>query len=200
MKKIGIFGGTFNPPHIGHVRAAESFRRALALDELLIIPDFLPPHKSLSGNASAEDRLNMCRLAFSHIDGAVISDMEIKRGGKSYTALTLNELSSPGCELYFLCGTDMFLTLEEWYHPEEIFRLANICVVRRESDESITEAIEEHRKLYVEKYGAKIILIDSETLEISSTDLRNELKNSNSANKYLSKNVNNYILEKGLYK
>lgn len=200
MKKIGIYGGTFNPPHIGHVRAAESFRQSLPLDELLIIPDFLPPHKNLSGSITPEDRLNMCRLAFSHIDGAVISDMEIKRGGKSYTALTLKELSGPERELYFLCGTDMFLTLEEWYHPEEIFRLAYICVVRRESNVSITEAIEEHRKIYVEKYGAKIILIDSETLEISSTDLRNELKNSNSANKYLSKNVNNYILEKGLYK
>lgn len=200
MKKIGIFGGTFNPPHIGHVRAAESFRRALALDELLIIPDFLPPHKSLSGNASAEDRLNMCRLAFSHIDGAVISDMEIKRGGKSYTALTLNELSSPGCELYFLCGTDMFLTLEEWYHPEEIFKLSHICVVQRTENPKTASDIENHRNIYIKKYGAKIHLIDSHILEISSSELRDKLANEDSAEKYIPKSVIEYITKKGLYK
>ena len=199
MRKIGIFGGTFNPPHLGHVKAAESFNSTLPLDELLIIPDFLPPHKSLSGNVSAEDRLNMCRLAFSHISGVTVSDMEIKRGGKSYTAITLNELANPECELYFLCGTDMFLTLEEWYHPEEIFRLANICVVRRESDSLLTSAIEECREKYIEKYGAKIFLIDSEVLEISSTDLREALSNKDSALEYISKSVIDYIFEKGLY-
>ena len=80
--KVAIYGGTFNPPHIGHIKAAESMSRIIQPDTFLIIPDFLPPHKSFDGMVSADDRLNMCKLAFSHIDNVDVSDIEIKRGGK----------------------------------------------------------------------------------------------------------------------
>ena len=99
-KSIGIFGGTFNPPHVAHVAAAEAFSRRIDPDTLMIIPDFLPPHKTFAGTVTPEQRLDMCRLAFSHIKNVQISDMEIARGGKSYTANTLTELSKTGDELY----------------------------------------------------------------------------------------------------
>ncbi|MBE6645636.1 MAG: nicotinate (nicotinamide) nucleotide adenylyltransferase [Ruminococcaceae bacterium] len=200
-KRIGIYGGTFSPPHIGHVGAAESFSRAISPDELLIMPDFLPPHKQYDGEVTAEDRLEMSKLAFGHIENAFISDMEIKRGGKSFTSVTLEELTSPNSELYFLCGTDMFVTLEEWYRAPLIFKLAVICYVRRESDaeyDSITERLE---KEYKEKYGARIIRIDSQVREISSTELRGALQSgSESARELLPEPVYDFIKERGLYR
>ena len=98
--RLGIYGGTFSPPHKGHVEAAEAFSREMKLDKLLIIPTFVPPHKTTADDATPEQRLEMCRLAFSHIKNAEISDMEIKRGGTSYTYLTLEELSSRDVELF----------------------------------------------------------------------------------------------------
>ena len=133
MTKIGIYGGTFSPPHIGHIGAAKSFGREVELDEILIMPDFLPPHKQFDFEATENDRLEMCRRAFCGIDKVTVSDLEIKRGGTSYTSVTLEELSAPNRELYFLCGTDMFLTLDKWRRPEVIFKLATICCIRRES-------------------------------------------------------------------
>ena len=85
MIRLGVYGGTFSPPHLGHIESAEAFYREMKLDKLLIIPTFIPPHKEAKDDASPEDRLEMCKLAFSHIPNTEISDMEIKRGGKSYT-------------------------------------------------------------------------------------------------------------------
>ena len=103
-RKIGIYGGTFNPPHIAHVRACEAFYESIKPDKLLVIPDFLPPHKEIAGGATTEERLEMTRLAFENLPAAEVSDMEIARGGRSYTAVTLSELSAEDNELYFLCG------------------------------------------------------------------------------------------------
>ena len=199
-RKIGIYGGTFNPPHIGHVSAAESFSAAVAFDKLIIMPDFLPPHKRFESSVSAEDRLNMCRLAFSHIKNAEISDLEIKRGGKSYTAVTLEELSSPDTELYFLCGTDMFLTLGEWYAPERIFKSATICYIRRENDIEIAKRIKELFEHYKKKYSAKILEITGQIVEISSSDVRAALENREQKSVFLPESVSEYIAQKGLYK
>ena len=198
-KKLGIYGGTFSPPHIGHIRAAESFVKEISPDELWIIPDFLPPHKQIDNDATAEDRLNMCRLAFSHVENATVSDIEIKRGGKSYTAITLTELTSPERDLYFLCGTDMLLTLDTWYDFKTIFRLATICYVRRESDALLTERIDERVKEYKEKYGARIIPVKADVIEISSSEMRAKIKNGEPLSDYLTPEVVAYIKEKGLY-
>ena len=199
-RKIGIYGGTFSPPHIGHVGAAESFSRAIEPDELLIMPDFLPPHKELLDNVSAEDRLEMSRLAFGHIKNVEVSDMEIKRGGRSYTSVTLEELSSEERELYFLCGTDMFLTLGTWYRPQVIFRLATICYVRREKDAENSRRIEELTRQYQETFNAKIIPIDLSVKEVSSSQLREYLQNSDSkASDLLTPGVYDYIRKRGLY-
>ena len=198
-RKIGIYGGTFSPPHSGHVGAAESFCRELSLDELIIMPTFLPPHKQYDGEVSAEDRVEMCKLAFGHIDKARVSDLEIKRGGKSYTAVTLEELYSDGAELYFLCGTDMFVTLDKWYTFEKIFNLAVICYVRREDEYGLGELIKDKRAEYIQKYNARIIAITNDVKQISSSELRSKLKNKTDIPDYLPSKVYDYIIEKGLY-
>ena len=200
-KRIGIYGGTFSPPHIGHVGAAESFSRAIDPDVLMIMPDFLPPHKELSCKVSALDRLEMSRLAFGHIKNAIVSDMEIKRGGRSYTSVTLEELSRDGDELYFLVGTDMFLTLGTWYRPEVIFKLATICVVRRECDTENTRRIEALAEEYKKRFDAKILPIDLSVREVSSSELRDYLENgSDKARELLPSVVFDYIEKRGLYK
>lgn len=197
--RIGIFGGTFNPPHIGHIKAAEAFQRTVMPDRLLIMPDFLPPHKDSSEVASAEDRKQMCNLAFSHIKNSEISDYEIKKGGKSYTSVTLKSFYEDGRELYFLCGTDMFLTLESWFDFETIFKLAVICCVRRENDPLNDTKLEQAKKEYTEKYAAKIIDIPISVTEVSSTEIREEIRKTSEC-KMLPESIIEYINEKGLYR
>ncbi len=197
-KSIGIFGGTFNPPHIAHVAAAEAFSKHIDPDTLMIIPDFIPPHKSFAGTVTPAQRLEMCHLAFSHIKNVLISDMEIARGGKSYTANTLTELSKTGCDLYFLCGTDMFLTLDSWYSPATIFNLATICYVRRESDKALDAEIDRCTELYQRKYGARIIPVQMDTVELSSTEVRASLS-SCGVSDAIPESVMQYIKREGLY-
>jgi len=194
--RLGIYGGTFSPPHIGHVEAAEAFYRELKLDKLLIIPTFIPPHKVSKDDASAADRLNMCKLAFSHIPNTEVSDIEIKRGGKSYTYMTLEELTKEGVELYFLCGTDMILTFDQWKRYEYIFTLATICYARRETDRENDLKIEEKIGQY-KKLGAKIIKVEHNVTEVSSSDIRGTLASGN--NDFISENVVEYISRFGLY-
>ena len=199
--RLGIFGGTFSPPHIGHVGALSAFAKALPLDKILVIPTFVPPHKEYHEEASSAERLEMARLAFSGISGVEISDMEIKRGGRSYTYLTLEELSSSDVEIYFLCGTDMLLTLDTWKNFKRVFELATICYVRREGDVELASLIEEKIVQYKQKYDAKIVRIDASVIEISSTELRDGIKSNN--DEILTRipdAVLSYINERGLYR
>ena len=196
-KRVGIFGGTFNPPHIGHIEAAKAFVSKAALDVLIIMPAFIPPHKEYISTVSCEERLEMCKIAFKNVEKAQISDLEISRGGKSYTYLTLQELTSDDCELFFLCGTDMILSMDTWKCPDIIFSLANICYIRRECDTKTTELISQKCKRYTEKFGASIIPINADVVEISSSEIRNGKCNLQT---FLTDDVLGYILEKGLYK
>ncbi len=196
MKRVGIFGGTFNPPHLGHVEAAKAFVDKMQLDSLIVIPAFIPPHKEYISNVTCEERLQMCKIAFKDVKNVCVSDIEIVRGGKSYTYLTLQELTHDGEELYFLCGTDMILTMDMWKKPEIIFSLAKICYIRRERNSETTALIDSKCKEYKEVYGARIEAIDSNVIEISSSDIRGA-KCDLSA--YLSPDVKAYIRDKGLY-
>ncbi len=198
-RRLGIYGGTFSPPHLGHLRALRAFVSEVLPDELLIIPAYTPPHKSLDGGADAIDRLNMCRLAFSDIEGAVVSDMEIKRGGKSYTVDTLRELKREDNELYFLMGTDMFITLDKWYKPEEICSLATICVARREDDPFCKEEIEKKLKEYKKAFDIRVRLINYIPLELSSSQVRDMIKSGESLSSFLDKGVIDYIGKEGIY-
>ncbi len=199
-KKIGIYGGTFNPPHIAHFRACEAFYEAIKPDELIVIPTFISPHKEIMGGVSTEDRFQMTKLAFEDFPCATVSDIEIKRGGRSYTAITLTELSGEDRELYFLCGTDMILSLDSWYRPDLIFSLATICYIRRENDKKNDEKIAERISYYKNKYGAEIIEISAQVTELSSGEIREKIKNNMCVDTLLNEKVNNYIQKRGFYK
>ena len=199
MKKerVGIFGGTFNPPHNGHVSAAERFAEQMQLDRLIIIPSFIPPHKEYNSTVSCEERLQMCRLAFCDIPIVEISDIEIVRGGKSYTYLTLEELYRDDRELLFLCGTDMILSMDSWRNPEKIFALATICYIRREQEPENDSLIIKKCNGYRETYGARIVAIDAEAIDISSTQIRRQEDN---RCEHVPAKVFAYIKDKGLYR
>ena len=201
IKKVGIYGGTFSPPHIGHVSAAKAFIDQEALDELIIMPTYLSPHKELSGSVTPMQRLEMCRLSFSNIDGASVSDREIVRKGKSYTYLTLSEMISEKSDIrpIFLCGTDMRLTFDKWYRFEDIFKMADIIYIRRENDELITEQINAKTDEYINKYGAVVRELKTEPINISSTELREMISRGEDASPYLNKETEEYIRKWNIY-
>ena len=170
---LGVYGGTFSPPHLGHRRAAEVFLDAVKPDRLLIVPTFLPPHKKISEADSPAHRLEMCRLAFGDLPRTEVSDLEIRRAGKSYTFDTLSALSREDREIFFLCGTDMLLTLDRWYRARELFSLCTFVLERRERDAATRGTIDERIALYRSEYGARITEIELNPIELSSTDVRN---------------------------
>ena len=166
-------GGTFNPPHNGPVHAARQAAQALEFDRLLLIPGNLPPHITLpKGSATGEQRLEMTRRMAKLIPGAEASDMELRRGGRSYTAETLRCLTAdnPGSTLYFIMGTDMLLTLDKWREPEVICRLATLAVIAR--DEADRTAIAHKAAWLKDKWQARVEIVDCPALTISSTEVR----------------------------
>lgn len=199
MMRIGIYGGTFSPPHNGHLAAARAFMEQMWLDILYVIPDALPPHKEMADPVSAADRLEMCRLAFGDMEGVYVSDMEIRRGGKSYTVDTLRELAGEDRRLFLLCGTDMVLTLDEWREPEEIFRLCYPVYIRREADPSLDGLLVRKIAEYHEKYGKVVRRIVTEPLAVSSSDIRKKLRAGESVGELIPPAVEEYIRDKHLY-
>ena len=203
--KIGIYGGTFNPPHLGHVTAARAVFELLKLDRLLLVPDRLPPHKALPENSpSAQDRLEMTRLAGEQTglgDRVQVLDLELKREGKSYTADTLEEIRRmyPADELWLLMGTDMFLTLQAWHDPQRILSLAGIAAFGR-TEEDTEELFSVQRDyLYRTFPGARIFTLTIPgVVDVSSTELRDELR-TGKGGAALPPAVYGYILRKGLY-
>ena len=170
--RVGIYGGTFSPVHNGHVAAAKAFMEQMWLDILYVIPTGVTPHKDMKGNATAADRLEMCRLAFEGVEGVIVSDLEMRREGKSYTVDTLRELYDPEGRLFLLLGTDMLMTLDQWREPDEIFRLCYPVYVRRENDGELDQAIVEKISSYQKKYGKVVRRIVTPAIELSSTDVR----------------------------
>lgn len=202
MKKelLAIYGGTFSPPHLGHIRAAEAFLEAMSPDKLMILPSATPPHKSPVLGAKAKDRVAMCRLAFGHLPRTEVSELEIRREGKSYTVLTLRELSSPERDLVMLVGTDMLLTLDRWYCAAEIFSLTEIAVIRRECARETAVAIEEAIRRYREQYGARIRYIPAPAVEISSSEIRDHIRAGRDTGGFLTPEVEEYIKKWQLYR
>ena len=198
--RIGIFGGTFAPVHNGHVEAAKAFMEQMKLDYLYIIPACIPPHKQVDPSDDPIYRLKMCELAFSDIDGVLISDLEIKRGGKSYTYDTLVELSRPDARLFFMCGTDMVLTFDTWYRAEDLFKLCYPVYVRRENDPIMTQRIVEKINGYYQKYGVMFRRIITEPITLSSTQIRNKVAVGEDISDFVPKTVERFIKENGLYR
>ena len=198
LERIGIYGGTYSPPHIGHLRAAEYAIQACKLDRLLLIPTGVSPHKEMSAGASSEDRLQMLQLSAAGIEKAEVSDIELKREGRSYTVDTLRELKDlyPDSKLVLLMGTDMFTSFLSWKEPQTIASLATLAVFCR-GEKGERERIDA-QKSALEAMGAKVELVENPVNAISSTDLRRMLV-FGCADPFLMPGVGDYIREKGLY-
>lgn len=199
--RLGIFGGTFSPPHIGHISSAEKFILQCKLDKLLIIPAYIAPHKDRAEADIPQHRLNMARLAFAALgERAEVSDIEISRGGKSYTFDTLTALGEKD-ELFLLCGTDMIMNFESWYRFEEIFKMCTVAVCERYSPTSEENAaLKVKTEYFKNRYGAKIMTLAGVSVPISSTAIREMIKNGEDVSAYVGDDVTEYIKEKELYR
>ena len=199
MERIGIYGGTFNPPHLGHIQAARCAVAALGLDRLLLIPDRIAPHKVMpEGSASPEQRLEMLRIAANGAEKIQVSDMELRREGKSFTYETVLELRRmyPDAELTLFMGTDMFLSFHNWREPETILKHASLAVFYR-GERGEVEKIHS-RKAEMEQQGHRVTLVENPVVNISSTDLRRMLV-FGCAEPFLPEGVAAYIRRNGLY-
>lgn len=193
MTKTGIFGGAFNPVHNGHVRLAEEAVKQLKLKKLLIIPTFDSPHKDTK-LAPFEDRMEMCRLAFSHIEGAEVCDIERRLGGKSFTINTVRALRNelPDAQFYLLIGGDMLFYFDQWYKYESLLKETKVCAVARD-DDSLVDMME-----FANEMG-RIKVLPTQAVEISSTEIREKLKNSADISGLVPKAAAEYIAAKKLY-
>lgn len=198
--RIGIYGGTFAPPHVGHVAAAQAFMSQMKLDILYVIPAAVPPHKQVDANDDPRHRLRMCELAFGGIEGVIVSDCEIRRGGKSYTVDTLREFAAPEHRLFLLCGTDMLMTLDTWYRAEEIFKLCYPIYIRRDEDRSLDSAIVAKIGEYSDKYGAIVRRVVVPPIVLSSTEVRCAVKEGRPISEMVAPAVEAYIRRNGLYR
>ena len=203
--KIGIYGGTFNPPHLGHLQAARAVFELLKLDKLLLIPAGIPPHKEYpEGCPTARQRLEMTRMAGEQLGlGSKVEtlDIELKREGKSFTSNTLAQLREiyPDDELWLLMGTDMFLTFQAWHEPGEILSQAGLAAFGR-TEEDMEELFSHQRETLYRTYPqARIFTLTIPgVIDISSTELREMLKEGKGGN-LLPPAVYGYILREGLY-
>lgn len=198
--RVGIYGGTFAPIHNGHVNAAKLFMEQMRLDYLFIIPAGIPPHKQVDASDDPHHRLRMCELAFAGVDGVVVSDMEISRGGKSYTVDTLRELSAPNRRLLLLCGTDMVLTFDKWREYREILKLCYPVYMRREGDALIDGMIVQKLSKYYEESGKMFRKIVGDPLVVSSTEIRKKVEAGEDISALVPAPVCEYIEKHGLYR
>ena len=202
MSKTGIFGGTFNPVHKGHEKIALEFYDKFKLDKLIIIPANIPPHKQIGGKITAGQRFEMCGICFNKYKdyNICVSDCEIKNDNISYSYNTLTEIKNNDrdAKLYFLVGSDMFLYLENWYKYRDLFELCAFVVAFR--DNRGRREVLELREKFI-RSGAVIEMLENEAFEISSSEIRNNIKNNNLINleKYMSAEVLDYIKENNIY-
>lgn len=199
MERIGIFGGTFNPPHIGHIQAAKQAVTALGLSRLILVPDRIAPHKILpAGSPAPRQRLEMLRIAAAGCQGLEVSELELCREGVSYTADTVLALKAryPHAQLVLLMGTDMFLSFREWKDSETILKHAALGVFCRgeKGEQSAIEA----QKAKMERLGANVALVQNRVVAISSTQVRRMLA-FRCAGDFLPEGVADYIREHRLY-
>ena len=197
MERIGIYGGTFNPPHLGHFRGAEYALEQLQLDKLFLIPAHTAPHKG-DCQVTPQQRLQMVQLGLGDREDMVASNLEINRGGISYTADTVEQMAAlhPDGELFLIMGTDMLASFDTWKDPQRIVKHATLAVLCR-GEKGEMEAIEEAMPK-LKAMGAKVQILENPITAISSTDLRRMIA-FRCASEFLPQPVEEFILKNGLY-
>ncbi|MGP6138888.1 MULTISPECIES: nicotinate-nucleotide adenylyltransferase [unclassified Jeotgalibaca] len=186
-RRVGILGGTFNPPHLGHLIMAEQAGKQLGLDKVCFMPDAEPPHVDRKPFIAGKHRAEMVRRSISGNALFELEDIELKRGGKSYTFETMKELTAknPDTDYYFIIGGDMVEYLPKWYRIDELVTMVNFVGVARPG--------------YPKTSAYPIIWVDSPEVAISSTEIRKMVKNGQSIRYVVPEEVEQYIMEEGLY-
>lgn len=187
-KQVGILGGNFNPVHNAHLVVADQVRQQLDLDEVLLLPEYEPPHVDTKGTISEKYRLDMLRLAIDGVEGLAIETIELERKGKSYTYDTMKLLTekNPDTDYYFIIGADMVAYLPKWYRIDELVEMVQFVGVQRPKYKAGT--------------SYPVIWVDVPLMDISSSMIRDFLKKNKSPNYLLPKSVLDYINDKGLYR
>jgi nicotinate-nucleotide adenylyltransferase len=191
MSKVGIFGGTFDPIHHGHLITAQSVKEIRKLDKIIFIPAFISPHKQNEKASSAENRLNMIKLALYNTNFFDYSDYEIKQHSISYTVDTVRAFKKLYDEIDLIIGYDNIFSFHTWKDPDEIIKLANIVVLRRKSSHPID---------YIDKYVEAATFVQTRGIEISATDIRNRVHENLPIHYLVPKSVEDYIFKNNLYK
>ncbi len=195
--RIGIFGGSFNPPHNGHLHLANCVHDALHLDEVWLVPAKQPPHKSAAAYAPAEDRLAMCRLAAEEIPWMRAEDFELRQDAVSYSYYTVTHFAKlyPDAEFFLLIGGDMLKSFTQWYRWQDILQYTALAAIAREPDEYVQL---EKSAAELRQYG-EIHLLNVETITVSSTKIRENVRKRQNNSCYLPKKIVQYINERNLY-
>ncbi len=195
--KIGMYGGSFNPPHNGHLHLAEKVGRLVGLDKIIIIPSNISPQKSNNGNIDPMHRIYMCKEVF---DSPLfeVSDCEIARGGKSFTVDTLTYLKElyPDDELYLFMGSDMLLSFHSWYRYKDILSMCTLCAISRD-DEDGAQTLKTYADTVLS--DGNVLVFDIEPIEVSSSQIRENIRNGKSCKGLISEKTEKYIKENNLY-
>jgi len=221
LKLIGLFGGTFNPIHSGHIRVVQEVKKGFGLDKIFIIPSALPPHKTPNALVDAEDRIEMIRLSFSNHPEFSVSDVELNRSGPSYTIDTVRHFKSilpQDAKLFLILGSDAFLEIDTWKSYKDLFLLICFIVmprgaegkngrmfVRKTVGDYLKSKISEGYNLsasqssYIHKEKQPVYVFDVTPIDISSTKIRRLIKNGRPIKSLVPENVEAFIKSKGLY-
>lgn len=191
MKKIGIYGGTFDPIHFGHLITAQSVLEIRKLDKILFIPSFISPLKTDRISSSPRDRINMLKLAIKDIPHLDYTDMEIKKKNISYTIETIKELRKTYKNIELIIGYDNLLVFDKWKNPDELLKLVTLIVLRRKVD---------NEKNHRNKYFKHAIFVDTPLVDIRGTDIRKRVRSGKSINFLVPQKVMAYIYKQNLYK
>jgi len=216
--RIGLFGGTFNPIHIGHIKVSAEIKEAFELDRIYMIPSAIPPHKVSKEIADAKDRLEMTRLAVSGLEGYNVSDIELKRSGPSYTVDTINHFKKTlpaDALLYLILGIDAFLEIDTWMSYKELFKMLPFIVMSRPEKSNIVTseqlesyiyhnvsenyAFQKQENRFVDNRYQPIYVFNVAPYKISSTDIREKIRKNEPVGELVPGKVENYIRDKGLY-
>ncbi|WKA56309.1 nicotinate-nucleotide adenylyltransferase [Planococcus shixiaomingii] len=186
MRKVGILGGTFNPPHLGHLIMANEAFHAIGLDEVRFMPNSIAPHKEVTG-ANAQQRLDMTRLAISGSRHFSVEDVEIKNGGVSYTFDTMKKMiqKEPDSEFYFIIGGDMVDGLSSWHRIDELMEMVRFIGIKRPGYESNS--------------AYPVLMVDSPEIHLSSSMLRERIAKNQTVSYLMPENVEAYIRREQLY-
>lgn len=201
--KIGIYGGTFDPVHMGHIRSAFAYIAACDPDKLFIMPNYIPPHKAICPGDDPQMRLQMLKIAFSGLpfydDKIIISDFEVRTPEVSYTYKTLEHFSFISKDLTLLCGTDSFLNLEYWRNAQRIFELARIAHIVRPGTHDESDEIVAMKERLKDRFGARIIDVPMAPIDLSSTEIRERIRYGLPTGGMLHPDVRSFIDKYDLY-